>query len=100
MCVVGSRGASVPKIKTNKATKKGGDNACCWEFAKVRGQKEKMGRKMKCGKKEMQWTWLVVAVAQGQRKKGNERKGESGSDGSVPRSEEKNTIGDGGSTAL
>ena len=48
-----------------------------------------MGRKMKCGKKEMQWTWLVVAVAQGQRKKGNERKGEYGSDGSVPRSEEK-----------
>ena len=41
MCAVGSRGASVPKIKTNKATKKGGDNACCWEFAKVRGQRER-----------------------------------------------------------
>ena len=41
MCVVGSRGASVPKIKTNKATKKGGDNACCWEFAKVKGQRER-----------------------------------------------------------
>ena len=54
-----------------------------------RTEREKMGRKMKCGKKEMQWTWLVVAVAQGQRKKGNERKGEYGSDGSVPRSEEK-----------
>ena len=52
-------------------------------------KEREMGRKLKCGKKEMQWTWLVVAVAQGQRKKGNERKGESGSDGSVPRSEEK-----------
>ena len=41
MCAVGSRGASVPKIKTKQATKKGGDNACCWEFAKVRGQRER-----------------------------------------------------------
>ena len=65
-----------------------------------RTKREKMGRKMKCGKKEMQWTWLVAAVAQGQRKKGNERKGECGSDGSVPRSEEKNTIKAGGSTAI
>ena len=26
-------------------------------------KEREMGRKLKCGKKEMQWTWLVVAVA-------------------------------------
>ena len=41
MYAVGSRGASVPKIKTKQATKKGGDNACGWELAKVRGQRER-----------------------------------------------------------
>ena len=33
-----------------------------------RTKREKMGRKMKRGKKEMQCTWLVVALCQGQRK--------------------------------
>ena len=54
-----------------------------------RTKREKMGRKMKCGKKEMQCTWLVVALCQGQRKTGNERKKKSGNGGSVPRSKEK-----------
>ena len=48
-------------------------------------KKRENGSKNEMRQKEMQWTWLVVAVAQGQRKKGNERKGECGSDGSVPR---------------
>ena len=41
MYAVGSRGASVPKIKRKQATKEGGDNACGWEFAKVKGQRER-----------------------------------------------------------